>query len=616
MSKMAANNDDGKGIAPSTTSHRSQQIQLLSLLGIMLCIFTVLYIQVERQHHGHFTSSLVTESLSHWATFHNHDPTHRLPIPITLWSSDFHISPIADIKSIVSKWGVKVIDKSLSGHCHLTSTCARDLKVINQQNGISLPCANSLRRSFYDTYREDPEFRSADAFVCTHADSMCELFMPFNRPLIVVASTRYEIGRLEASHWNRWNKNLKKIITKSEWNSVGANNQYDRAYMQYFTDFTEQQLFYLPNLCQYVTARYQYPPHRNEVLLAPYRGINAVLERKLFKTLQAFREHQMDLIAQHNMTAPATSLLGRHVPLAIRKIADVYPNHYEYSELASHPAVVLLPYQVSIMSFFEFYHMNMPIFVPSPALLTKWHLNVHILHERTWMSVYEMPQHSSTIPRHPNSTCSLHGDPNDEFSAAAIEEWIKLSDFYTWPHVTTFESWEDLFAKLWMADLSAISRRMEQYNLELKERVEGEWLRILTKVAEAKRRRLAEEEAWVLQQQNQPQQISTAAQSLHENAPQHLRKSTDSMATTTSVKSTSVSSSSQAMPQMSLEGLGIDVEAELSALNEKNAAVSVSAKGPGARRDPRVLPDDINDSLQQSYGIRLVEHSCEDQMEV
>eukprot|EP01033_Poteriospumella_lacustris_P017360 gene17360-12412_t len=151
---------------------------------------------------------------------------------------------------------------------------------------------------------------------------MCELFMPFNRPLIVVASTRYEIGRLEASHWNRWNHNLKKIITKSEWNSVGANNQYDRAYMQFFTDFTEQQLFYLPNLCQYVTARYQYPPHRNEILLAPYRGINAVLERKLFKTLQAFREHQTDLIAQHNMTAPATSLLGRHEALTIRKISD------------------------------------------------------------------------------------------------------------------------------------------------------------------------------------------------------------------------------------------------------------------------------------------------------
>ena len=35
---------------------------------------------------------------------------------IVLWSSDFHISPIADIKDAMKEFGVKVIDKSLSGH--------------------------------------------------------------------------------------------------------------------------------------------------------------------------------------------------------------------------------------------------------------------------------------------------------------------------------------------------------------------------------------------------------------------------------------------------------------------------------------------------------------------
>jgi hypothetical protein len=110
---------------------------------------------------------------------------------LVLWSSDFHISPIADIKNIVQKWNVKIIDKSLSGHCHLTKTCATDLKVINQENGIHLsPCPNQLRKQFYNTYRTDPEFLSVDAFICTHANSMCELFMPFHRPMIII-----EIGR-------------------------------------------------------------------------------------------------------------------------------------------------------------------------------------------------------------------------------------------------------------------------------------------------------------------------------------------------------------------------------------------------------------------------------------
>ena len=47
----------------------------------------------------------------------------------TFWSSDFHISPIADVKDLFGPIGMNVIDKSLSGHCHLKNTCARDLKV-------------------------------------------------------------------------------------------------------------------------------------------------------------------------------------------------------------------------------------------------------------------------------------------------------------------------------------------------------------------------------------------------------------------------------------------------------------------------------------------------------
>ena len=50
---------------------------------------------------------------------------------VTLWSSDFHISPIEDIKDLLSKYSeVSIIDKSLSSHCHITKTCAKDLAVI------------------------------------------------------------------------------------------------------------------------------------------------------------------------------------------------------------------------------------------------------------------------------------------------------------------------------------------------------------------------------------------------------------------------------------------------------------------------------------------------------
>ena len=36
-----------------------------------------------------------------------------------------------------------------------------------------------------------PKVLAVDAFLCLHAIAMCELYMPFNRSLIAVASTRY-----------------------------------------------------------------------------------------------------------------------------------------------------------------------------------------------------------------------------------------------------------------------------------------------------------------------------------------------------------------------------------------------------------------------------------------
>lgn len=78
-------------------------------------------------------SSGYLERFDHQTTFNASSETPLL----RLWSSDFHISPIADIKDLLGgSSSVLVVDKSLSGHCHLTDTCERDLRVITKMNGI------------------------------------------------------------------------------------------------------------------------------------------------------------------------------------------------------------------------------------------------------------------------------------------------------------------------------------------------------------------------------------------------------------------------------------------------------------------------------------------------
>lgn len=150
----------------------------------------------------------------------------------TFWSSDFHISPVADLKDLFQPMGMRIIDESLSGHCHLKKTCSRNLKVITKQNGITLgQCPNQLRRKFFAAYVDDPRMKSVDAFLCHHAAGLCEAFMPFNKSLLVIASTRYEIGRHDPRRWRTWNANLKAIAAHPR-NVVAANNRYDAEYVQ------------------------------------------------------------------------------------------------------------------------------------------------------------------------------------------------------------------------------------------------------------------------------------------------------------------------------------------------------------------------------------------------
>lgn len=382
-------------------------------------------------------------------------------VQLTMWSSDFHIAPIADLKHLFATLDggmrVRIIDKSLSAHCHMMGTCAEDLRVLTRENGLTLePCPNELKLQFFLEYEHDPEMRGVDVFLCNHAAAMCEVFMPFNRPMIVLASTRYELGRHTADRWQEWNQNLQRIA-EHPGSIVVANNAYDAEYIKYFTAIPEVPV--VPSYCGYVDAVYN--PRRAEILVGPARGV----DDWLFEELQ--------------------DAAARHGGYTFAKIRDLYPT-YRYADLAAHPAMVILPYQVSFMSLFEAYRMAIPMFVPTPELLAHWHVTWGVLFERTWATVAGGPRDASPVRQHPRSRSRMKHDPNGELSYDAILEWIQLADFYQWPHITTFDSFVDLQHKLDRADLRAISLSMQRYNAELLQQVQKQWTDILARVASAR----------------------------------------------------------------------------------------------------------------------------------
>jgi hypothetical protein len=142
----------------------------------------------------------------------------------TFWSTDYHIAPIADIadvfRSLCDTAGLcmKVEEHSFSGACASNfggrrSTCAKGLRVISKVNGFELcPRPIALRRAFYEAYRgPNSPLQHVDAFVCNHPPALCELYMPFNKSILIVASVNLEFARENPTRWRQWLDSLRRI---------------------------------------------------------------------------------------------------------------------------------------------------------------------------------------------------------------------------------------------------------------------------------------------------------------------------------------------------------------------------------------------------------------------
>lgn len=206
-----------------------------------------------------------------------------------------------------------------------------------------------------------------------------------------------------------------------------------------------------------------YAPTKSHILLGLGRGIPSALRDEL------------------KQVAAASA-----VPVAC--IRELYPR-FEYADLAAHPAMVVFPYQVSIMSIFELYRMGVPLFVPSPELLVRWHKTHGILKERTWAGVRGASASGSVLARHAQSTSTItHLDPNDDLHDEAILRWIEFADFYVWPSVTRFDSWSHLMHLLRTSDFAAISKDMQRYNDVVRRKLRSDWEGILDRVVAGRSR--------------------------------------------------------------------------------------------------------------------------------
>lgn len=312
--------------------------------------------------------------------------------------------------------------------------------------------SEDIAQAFVEFYKNQLEMNLVDAFICFHPAAMCELYRPFNRSMIIIASTRYELARFDGDQWKKWNDNLISI-SRHPRNIIAANNLYDAEYIRYFTGIN---VTVLPSFCNYTNSDYQ--PTRSEFLLGSIHEpkFELIFREWLDKSLERSGKKTIDIVP-------------------IRKI---YPN-YQYSDLTNHPAIIYVPYQVSIMSFFEQYRMNIPLIFPSLDLLTQWHYQHGVVSEKTWDQTLTGIRPNQS---HIKGMFQHIPDPNNDRSIPSIRYWLNFSDFYQWPHITYFESIDDLIDKLPRTDFRLISKQMKEYNQQLGQRLIHKWQSIIENI--------------------------------------------------------------------------------------------------------------------------------------
>ncbi|MFH0919396.1 MAG: hypothetical protein V1913_03470 [Fibrobacterota bacterium] len=344
---------------------------------------------------------------------------------------DQHISVIEDLRHLFPELGHTVEDWSISSHTWVFNRTRTNIPLLEDGNWRQI-IKKRLWNDFYTQYR-DP-LRPYDAFIASYSPVFSMLYQKFEKPILIFVPIRYEHPfSFDRRDWKKFNRFLRKGIDNGRL-ILAANNLYDKYYCEYFL---EREVRHVPSLCAYHGVHYA--PEREEYLL-----------------------------------------LGRYIPEGlhpcIQSREKALPVRHDIHDITRFRGLIHWPYQVSFMSLFEQYSMNLPMFFPSPDFLTELYRDgVPVLKEISWNLYFD---------RKPGSAIRGSGpwDPNDYRNLRSVAYWLKYADYYdvnTMPFLQYFHSIRHLNQLVETCNTAVVSEQMRGFNRIRKKKILDSWESIL-----------------------------------------------------------------------------------------------------------------------------------------
>lgn len=270
-------------------------------------------------------------------------PWKRKP-GLTFFNLDLHVSVIEDVKTVFQVLfpNVQIVDWSISGHSHLFShTFSHGNRVLSTQNWRMFDMLTV--QHFHSEYHEMME--SFDGFIVTHTPIFAMLYERYHKPVILVNSCRYHQPLCWTNHSTMrklFHECLERLSAKGLLTIV-HNNIADMRFFQRQAPLVSCPQFYIPSLCRYV--RTSYNPKSPSILVDDRRSV---------------------LSSLRNWCG------GLGVSQTCPYVLKPKPSPFEWHELCEHQAVLLIPTEVSFMTFFEYLQATIPMFIPSRSLMESW----------------------------------------------------------------------------------------------------------------------------------------------------------------------------------------------------------------------------------------------------
>jgi len=311
--------------------------------------------------------------------------------------STAHIGAL-DIKSLLTQLGHRVHIVSYSDHNFIRgwSTQPKD-----------------YREQFYidenyceEWYSQHRTFHNYDLYIVFYPPPQTFLFIPSNKPCIMVLPVRYEYYFSQNKHtWDHIDNLIRKYIDRGQLTLV-ANGKYDQKYAEHYLD---RKVELIESICDYNGEPHYTGKNNKWILDAPF-----------------------DLDGYDNLTK--------------------LPPNYKYEDLCDYKGVVHFPYNVSTMSWYERYYLNLPHIVPS----IKWALDFS-----------------------PPCFKEIEWTKNNQRETWNWRQNLHLADFYQYPLVEQVDNMVELTQMMKLIDCNEISGKMKLINKERKNIALEQWKKVL-----------------------------------------------------------------------------------------------------------------------------------------